>query len=326
MVEVKYGDEAGRLAALHRYQVLDTAREESFDKITGLVRNVLDVPMAAVTLVDSDRQWFKAQQGLGTPQTPREQSFCAHTIQQPEVMCIPDAAHDPRFADNGLVTGPPHIRSYLGAQLTTPDGYNLGALCAIDTHPRAFDDNQANILRNFAQLVLDELDLRQVAASDPLTGVLTRGGWLESARKLVESARVRDEPAAVAMLDVDHFKSVNDTHGHRTGDEVLREVVERCCRHLTDGDALGRMGGEEFAVLLPGRDAAAAREVVRAEPVVTAETRVPVTASFGVAPLHAGIADAESWLAAADALLYAAKEAGRDTVRLAADAAAATGS
>lgn len=132
-------DEPGRLMALRRYAILDTSPEEPFDKLTQLVRDVLGVPIAAVSLIDAERQWFKSITGLTACETSRDISFCSHAIQRQEPMMIPDATLDPRFAGNPLVTGEPGIRSYLGIPLTTPDGYNLGALCAIDLQPRSFD-------------------------------------------------------------------------------------------------------------------------------------------------------------------------------------------
>ncbi|MDB5658257.1 MAG: diguanylate cyclase [Cypionkella sp.] len=134
----KLADEEGRLEALRRYDVLDTPPEAPFDRLTELVRSVLGVPIAAVTLVDAERQWFKSIAGLNACETSLEISFCAHAIKKREPLVISDATLDMRFAKNPLVTGDPWIRSYLGIPLETPDGYNVGALCAIDTKPRTF--------------------------------------------------------------------------------------------------------------------------------------------------------------------------------------------
>ena len=131
-------DEAGRIAALHRANILDTAPEESFEKITSLIRTVLGVPIAVVSLVDTDRQWFKSAQGCDSRETPRSISFCTHTIQQRAPFIIEDAWADPRFAGSPLVTGEPRVRAYAGVPLRSAEGYNLGALCAIDTAPRSF--------------------------------------------------------------------------------------------------------------------------------------------------------------------------------------------
>ena len=120
MLDPKLMDEPARLAALNRYEVLDTPREPSFDRITDLVRSILGVPISAVSLVDTDRQWFKSLAGLDATQTSRDVAFCAHTIRQRAPLIIADAQEDERFRDNPLVTGDPNIRSYAGIPLETP--------------------------------------------------------------------------------------------------------------------------------------------------------------------------------------------------------------
>ena len=178
MFDSRLLDEPARLAALDRYGILDTPRAEPFDRITSLVRDVLGVPICAVSLVDRERQWFKSTQGIDVTETPRSMSFCSHTILDPGLLVVPNAIDDHRFTNNPLVTGAPHIRSYAGAPLRTPDGYNVGALCAIDTVPRDFSEAQLGILSSFAVLVVDELELRRVAETDHLTGALSRRGFL----------------------------------------------------------------------------------------------------------------------------------------------------
>jgi hypothetical protein len=146
-------DEEGRLAALRRLEVLDTPSEAAFDRIAGLAADVLRMPIALVTLVDRDRQWFKARRGLDAAETPREIAFCAHTILQDGVCLVPDAAEDERFRANPLVTGGPRIRFYAGAPLTTADGHRVGALAVVDTQPREdFGEAECSILQRLAAL------------------------------------------------------------------------------------------------------------------------------------------------------------------------------
>ncbi|AFZ68154.1 sensor domain-containing diguanylate cyclase [Deinococcus peraridilitoris] len=153
-------DEYQRIQALARYQVLDTLPEEAFDRITRLAARVLDVPVAIVNFIDGHRQWGKACYGLGSSEVPREDSFCAWAILSDEVMVVPDARNDGRFADNPMVTGRPHVHLYAGAPLITPDGYPLGTLCVTDDHPRPFGERERSILQDLAAMVIDELELR----------------------------------------------------------------------------------------------------------------------------------------------------------------------
>ena len=312
-------DEAGRLAALRRYDVLDTAPEAPFDMLTDLVRCVLGVPIAGVSLIDVDRQWFKSIAGLQVCQTSREVSFCARAIQHRQPLIVPDATLDPRFCGNPLVTGDPGIGSYLGIPLETPDGYYLGALCAIDVKPRDFSANDVGILTTFAKLVMNELELRQIATSDALTGAMTRRAWIEATQTEILRSRRYGTAASIVVFDIDHFKQVNDVHGHPGGDAVLTMIVQRCLGTLRDGDMLGRIGGEEFALLLPATNAAGATRVAQRLRKQVTETQLDlasgalrVTASFGISALNSGITTVEEWLAVADKYLYEAKADGRN--------------
>lgn len=131
-------DEKGRLAALRSLELLDTPTEERFDRITRIAQRLFEVPIALVSLVDECRQWFKSAQGLGASETGRNISFCAHAIHASDVFVVENALDDPRFCDNPLLTGPPDIRFYAGAPLTTAGGFRVGTLCLIDRKPRAF--------------------------------------------------------------------------------------------------------------------------------------------------------------------------------------------
>ncbi|MBL8654822.1 MAG: GAF domain-containing protein [Alphaproteobacteria bacterium] len=126
-------DEAARLAALRRLDVLDTAPERTFDDLVLVAKALFGVPIALISLIDADRQWFKANIGLPASQTPRSLSFCGHAILRDEALVVPDASEDPRFHDNPLVTDGPNIRFYAGQPLRLPDGFTIGTLCVIDT-------------------------------------------------------------------------------------------------------------------------------------------------------------------------------------------------
>jgi len=157
-------NEAARIHELHSYQVLDTAADATLDAITTLLAQVLDVPIALISLVDSDRQWFKSHFGLGVTETPREVSFCGHVVAESKALVVPDAFKDARFADNPLVTGEPHVRFYAGVPLRTPAGFDLGTLCAIDHVTREFSQKQLGHLRTFATLVMAHLDAKRRVA------------------------------------------------------------------------------------------------------------------------------------------------------------------
>ncbi|TVP87684.1 MAG: EAL domain-containing protein [Pseudomonadaceae bacterium] len=156
-------DEALRLHALRKTGLLDSAPEVRFDRITRLAAQFFRVETCLVSLVDSERQWFKSRVGLQVDETHRDHSFCAHTILGDHILEIPDARNDPRFADNPLVTGPPHIRFYAGAPLITRSGYRLGSLCLIDPAPRQLSSLQHAALRDFADCIEHEIETVQQA-------------------------------------------------------------------------------------------------------------------------------------------------------------------
>jgi diguanylate cyclase (GGDEF)-like protein/PAS domain S-box-containing protein len=150
-------DDARRVAALRAMDVLDTPPEQRFDRLTRLASAVCGTPIALVSLVDLDRQWFKSRVGLDAPQTPRSVAFCSHAVEQGDLLLVPDATRDARFADNPLVTGAPHIRFYAGQPVYSPDGHAVGTLCVIDCVARTLDAAQRQHLRDLAGLVEDEL-------------------------------------------------------------------------------------------------------------------------------------------------------------------------
>ena len=158
------GDEAARLAALRRYDILDTPAERDFDELAAMAAHVCGAPMALVSLVDAERQWFKARIGLAAAETPRAIAFCAHAILAPDLMVVRDALADARFAANPLVTAEPRIRFYAAAPLVTPDGYALGTLCVLDRVPRDLMPEQAQALRALSRQAVDQLELRRSRA------------------------------------------------------------------------------------------------------------------------------------------------------------------
>ena len=154
-------NEAARVAALHDYAILDTPRESSFDDIARLATIACGTPMAAINLVDANRQWFKSEVGLGPEPFPMESSICGHAIRGDDLFVVPDLHQDPRFVANPLVVSQPHLRFYAGAPLRTPDGHVLGMMCVLDHVPRELDPTHADILRSLSRLVMNQFELRR---------------------------------------------------------------------------------------------------------------------------------------------------------------------
>ncbi len=256
-------DEARRLETLRRLDVLDTPPEERFDRLTRLAKRLFSVPIALVSLVDADRQWFKSRQGLGATETPRDISFCGHAIVGDQVMVVNDASADVRFAQNPLVVGDPKIRFYAGFPLSAANGSQLGTLCLIDHTPRTMTTDDLRLLDDLASMVEEELAAVQLATMDELTGLSNRRGFCTLAAHALAVCRRTDRPASLLYLDLDEFKDINDTFGHAAGDRALSYFGQMLLGTFRDSDVVGRLGGDEFCVLLTGTGAAGVRGALR---------------------------------------------------------------
>jgi diguanylate cyclase (GGDEF)-like protein len=340
-------DDAERLATLRRYGVLDTPAESSYDDLLKIATAICGTPMGTVSLVDAERQWFKARVGVEAQQTPRDIAFCAHTILDPNrVFEVDDARADARFSDSPLVTGDPNIRFYAGAPLVASDGHAVGALCVMDTQPHQLSDAQRTALEALSRQVVALMELRaanaelkhhlgerewyereldaraaalredrnaqaEQARTDELTGLANRRAFGEAMRKALASSA----PFAFAIVDVDRFKEINDGWGHPYGDRVLIAVAAALREAVDNSIVVGRIGGEEFGLVLTGCNAALAQatvEGVRAR-IGALAMEVPLTASVGVTVRREGD-EASDLYARADAALYEAKRLGRDRV------------
>jgi GAF domain-containing protein len=154
-------NEAARLETLRQYQILDTDSEETFDDLTRLAAYICQTPNALISLIDANRQWFKARVGIKARETPRNVSFCGHAILHRDCFIIEDALFDERFADNPIVIGEPFVRFYAGMPLWSPEGFAIGTLCVIDRKPRALDKKQIDALGMLANQVMSQLELRR---------------------------------------------------------------------------------------------------------------------------------------------------------------------
>jgi diguanylate cyclase (GGDEF)-like protein len=318
-------DEVERLAELRSYEILDTAYEASFDEIVQLASRVSGCPYSAISLVDTDRQWFKAKVGLEPRETPRDIAFCAHTVAADAPLIVPDAMEDERFRDNPLVTGDPSIRFYAGLPLRSPQGFCLGTLCVIDRKPRVMTADELDALRSLARTAVTTLDLhramqqaRNLAMTDVLTGIANRTALLEAIERAIEQDRCQGTDFAIVYLDLDGFKPINDRLGHAAGDQVLRDVAAALKANCRRGDVAARIGGDEFAVLMCGEDCADALRVgerIRSAVLAAMEQAGwPVTASIGAVHFKSPPADAATVLKLADGMMYAAKTAGKNRV------------
>ena len=230
--------------------MLDTPAEERFDQITRMAKRLFDVPIALVSLVDSDRQWFKSRQGLDALETPRDISFCGHTILDEAVFVIENATADVRFADNPLVCGAPHIRFYAGCPLHTKNGYRIGTLCLIDRVPRTFSAKDVELLRDLAALAEQQLQSLSLATTDELTQIPNRRGFRMLADQMLATSRRASLCGSLLVFDLDRFKQINDSCGHEAGDLALREFARCLLLTCRDSDVAGRIGGDEFCALL----------------------------------------------------------------------------
>lgn len=331
--------EEQRLRALADYQILDTAEESVFDDIVELVSLICEAPIAVINFIDRDRQWFKSEKGLGVRETPLDISICAHAILQPGLFIVPDTTQDTRFANNPLVTGEPHLRFYAGALLESSDGYPLGTLCVLDYQPRELTERQRFALQTLANQVMAHMELMQAhraqaelirklkaardelsrhAATDPLTGLLNRRAFEQRLNQEVALIQRGASSATLMLIDLDHFKTVNDTFGHQAGDEVIVRFVKLCRQVFRQADVIGRWGGEEFVIMLPRATVAEAehaaerlRQLVATTAMLDAPLPLYITISIGVCALN-GSSNINECLHRTDTLLYSAKGQGRN--------------
>jgi diguanylate cyclase len=317
---------------------LDSPEQEEFDAIARLARELTDTPIALVSLVDKDRQWFLSHQGLEDRETSRSIAICAHTIQSVELLEIQDMTEDARFIDNPLVVGAPNMRFYAGVPLVVPSGQVLGTLCVLDTVARKLNAKQSAALKTLAHSVVAEIELRRkmtglefeverrraaeekvldLATRDILTQLPNRMALHDRlGQQLRQSAR-EGSNFAFLFIDLDRFKLINDGLGHEAGDKALVEIAQRLTATLRLSDTVARLGGDEFAAILSNiRDAgdavALAQKINLAlkQSALLCGRELHYDASIGVAmyPEHAD--NVHELIRRADLAMYQAKREG----------------
>lgn len=253
MLKPEYPEnELERLQTLHALKILDTEPEERFDRLTRMAKRLFDVPIALVSLVDDNRQWFKSCFGLPVQETDRDVSFCGHAILSSECLVVEDATKDNRFFDNPLVAGEPNIRFYAGYPLKGINGMKLGTFCIIDDKPRVFGKEDMRDFEDLAVMAERELEAVQVSTLDELTGITNRRGFNTLSEFSFQMCRRMNVDLSLVYFDLDKFKAINDTYGHKEGDDVLIAFSFLLSKELRESDVLARLGGDEFAVLFTG--------------------------------------------------------------------------
>ncbi|HQS99599.1 MAG: response regulator receiver protein [Hydrogenophilales bacterium 16-64-46] len=331
-------NEAARVGALHALHILDSPEEEPFDAITRLAARLTGAPIALISLLDSDRQWFKARFGLEMRESKRSLAFCAHVVNEAKLLVVEDAREDARFSDNPMVMNAPGVCFYAGMPLVLTGGEAVGTLCVIDTTPRRLTDTQRMALEVLASSVVAEMELRRrvtdlesevlrrqeaelrimhLATRDPLTGLPNRAALMDRLSQGIRLAARERSQLAVLFMDLDRFKWVNDTLGHDAGDALLQSTAERLVHTLRGSDTVARLGGDEFAVILslPHGQAdveSIAGKLIAAvqEPFQLGTHQVQVGCSIGIVLYPEQGETEESLLRHADLAMYQAKELG----------------
>ncbi len=336
-------NESQRLLALEDYDILDTLPEQAYDDIARLAAFVCGVDKAMVAFVDTERKWHKARHNIAPEEVPRGFAICSQTIMGSEPFIVTDTLEDPRVKDIGMVNNPPYVRFYAGVPLIDDAGLALGTLCAVDTQPRTMTQEQTEALTALGNQIMQLLrlrkslkilemreqqlceskqrldnandELRRMTLTDELTGLNNRRAFNTALDHETRQAGNRETPLSLLVIDIDHFKTLNDNRGHTFGDQVLTQVAERLMQRARNQDFCARYGGEEFVILLPGTPLEGALKLAEAcrqnieDNQFDGET---LTISIGIAE-YAG-QPAEAFFDCADNALLSAKQQGRNCI------------
>jgi diguanylate cyclase (GGDEF)-like protein len=345
MIYPPQGFEQQKSEVLQRYRILNGAEVHVASQIAQTAAMALGVPTVLAVLNERYRTWYRSDYGVDPRCLSQLQEFCTHANLAESAFTVPDARAESYFAADPVVTGAPGVVFFAGAPLRDPDGKRFGTLCLIDHVPKHLDDSQFQLLKSFASIISqdicvrsaaryavrdlieaehDKSDLFDLAMTDPLTGALNRRAFFRMAEREVLRASRHGKPLSAMMFDIDHFKRVNDVHGHGAGDDVLVRLSTCVTQNIRDEDLFGRLGGEEFALVLPETEPLRAMILANRLRLAVADldhagkdAPFKVTISAGISEPGFADLDVVPALERADAALYRAKQNGRNRVELA---------
>ncbi|MFN3609376.1 MAG: diguanylate cyclase [Hyphomonas sp.] len=325
---------------LQRYRILKSEIIHDASHIARTASLALGAPIVIAALNERYRAWYRAAHGVCERDFESLQEFCAYANLSDEAFAVSDARLEPFFAREPAVMTDPNVVFFAGAPLSDPDGKRFGTLCLIDSAPRTLSPAQLDLLNSMAHIVSqdicvhsagryavqdlinaeeDRCALYDLAVTDPLTKALNRRAFFRFAEREVQRAHRHGHPVSVLMFDIDHFKAVNDIYGHAAGDEVIVRLARLVTECVREEDLLGRLGGEEFGLILPETPLDAAmtlanrlREAVKDLRFHSSGRSFNVTISLGVSQLEEMDTDILPALEQADQALYRAKRFGRD--------------
>ena len=330
-----------------KYRILEGSAAFDTNHLARTVALAFRMPIVIASLNERYRKWFRSSHGVTKTEAPAIRDLCSLANLADRPFVVEDIDQEPYFEQELAVSGPISARFFAGVPLTDPDGKRFGTLCLIDRKPRKFGAEPLHLLQSFGALLSNDICVRSasryairdlieaeeekcslydMAVTDPLTGALNRRAFFHLTEREIARSRRHNIPLTTVLFDIDHFKKVNDVHGHATGDDVIRSLARVVSREIRDEDYLGRLGGEEFGLVLPETTPVQAvmlaqrlRHKIKAMKFMGDGGTFSITASFGIAGVDPHDADVHPSLEHADRALYQAKRNGRDRVELDAD-------
>lgn len=329
---------------MQRYRILDGSQAYDTNHLARSVALAFRMPIVIASLNERYRSWFGSSHGVTENSEHAIQNLCSLANLSDKSFQVEDMAGDEYFAGEECVHGEIGARFFAGVPLTDPNGKRFGTLCLIDRTPREFTEEQLRLLDSFGTLLSNDICVRSagryavrdlisaeedkcslydLAVTDSLTGALNRRAFFHFTEREVARARRHKLPLTTVIFDIDHFKKVNDVHGHPAGDDVISSLAKTMNREIRDEDYLGRLGGEEFGLVLPETPPAQAahlanrlRHKVKSLTFVGEGGAFAITASFGISVVLPEDKDINPSLERADRALYQAKRNGRDRVEI----------